>query len=60
MTNRDVAFSSELDLKATLAKEYMKQINNYFGDEKKALKFLILEQGALSSHCVWRSWPEEK
>lgn len=40
MTNRDVAFSSELDLKATLAKEYMKQINNYFGDEKKALKFL--------------------
>lgn len=28
------------DLKVVLAKHYQKQINNYFGDEKKALKFL--------------------
>lgn len=34
------AFKNELDLKATLANQYMKQINNYFGDDKEALKFL--------------------
>lgn len=34
------AFTSELDLKKTLAGEYMKQITNYFGDERKALAFL--------------------
>lgn len=28
------------DLKTTLASQYKKQIENYFGDEKKALKFL--------------------
>jgi recombination protein RecT len=28
------------DLKRTLATQYQKQINNYFGDEKKALRFL--------------------
>lgn len=28
------------DLKVILANQYLKQINNYFGDEKKALKFL--------------------
>jgi recombination protein RecT len=28
------------DLKVILASQYQKQINNYFGDEKKALKFL--------------------
>ena len=28
------------DLKVLLAKQYKNQINNYFGDEKKALKFL--------------------
>ena len=28
------------DLKILLAKQYQAQINNYFGDEKKALKFL--------------------
>lgn len=28
------------DLKIILANQYQKQINNYFGDEKKALKFL--------------------
>lgn len=34
------AFKSELDLKDTLWKNYAAQIKNYFGDEKKALKFL--------------------
>lgn len=34
------AFKSELDLKSFLANNYMRQINNFFGDEKKALKFL--------------------
>lgn len=33
-------------VKHTLAKEYMKQIQNYFGDQKKALKFL---SGVVSS-----------
>lgn len=33
-------FKSELDLKATLAGEYRKQIENYFGDPQKALEFL--------------------
>ncbi len=33
-------FRSELDLKTVLAKNYIKQINNFFGDEKKALAFL--------------------
>lgn len=33
-------FKSELDLKNTLNKNYVRQINNYFGEEKKALKFL--------------------
>lgn len=28
------------ELKTTLATEYMKQIQNYFGDEKRAMKFL--------------------
>lgn len=31
---------SEQDLKLVLANQYQKQIENYFGDEKKALKFL--------------------
>lgn len=34
------------NLKNVLAKEYMKQIQNYFGDQKKALKFL---SGVVSS-----------
>lgn len=33
-------FTSELDLKATLAGEYRKQIENFFGDPQKALEFL--------------------
>ncbi len=33
-------FKSELDLKAVLAKEYMKQIENLFGDKNLALEFL--------------------
>lgn len=35
-----VKFSSETDLKQVLAKTYIKQIQNYFGDEKQALEFL--------------------
>jgi len=33
-------FNSELDLKKTLAGEYRKQIENFFGDPQKALEFL--------------------
>lgn len=33
-------FKNEGDLKLTLHKQYQKQIENYFGDESKALKFL--------------------
>lgn len=33
-------FKSELELKATLAGEYRKQIENFFGDPQKALEFL--------------------
>lgn len=33
-------FTSEVDLKKVLAGEYMKQIQNYFGDQKLALRFL--------------------
>jgi phage RecT family recombinase len=33
-------FRSELDIKAVLAGEYRKQIENYFGDPEKALEFL--------------------
>jgi len=33
-------FKNPTDLKQVLAGNYMKQINNFFGDEKKALKFL--------------------
>jgi recombination protein RecT len=35
-----LAFRSETDLKATLATQYMKQIENFFGDPKLALEFL--------------------
>lgn len=37
---RIALFRSELDLKATLAGEYRKQIENYFGDPGQALEFL--------------------
>jgi len=40
MTKEIVKFDSKNDLKVVLAKNYMNQINNFFGDEKKALKFL--------------------
>lgn len=33
-------FNSEVDLKSVLAKEYMKQVENFFGDPQKALEFL--------------------
>lgn len=33
-------FKTETDLKTVLATHYIKQINNYFGDEKKSLRFL--------------------
>jgi recombination protein RecT len=33
-------FESVQDLKTVLATQYMKQINNYFGDDKKALAFM--------------------
>lgn len=38
--NEIQVFSSATDLKKVLAGEYQKQITNYFGDEKKSLKFL--------------------
>lgn len=33
-------FKSESDFKLVLANQYMKQINNFFGDEKKAMRFM--------------------
>jgi recombination protein RecT len=38
--NKSVVIRSEQDLKMVLATSYMKQINNFFGEEQKALKFL--------------------
>lgn len=35
-----IAIKSEKDLKQVLATEYMKSIQNFFGDEQKALEFL--------------------
>jgi len=41
MTQQNNAVEKQLaDLRTTLASQYKKQIENYFGDEKKALKFL--------------------
>jgi len=41
MTQPNNAVEKQLaDLRTTLASQYKKQIENYFGDEKKALKFL--------------------
>ena len=41
MSNTQVTkFKNELDLKQTLATQYMKQIVNFFGDEKQAMRFL--------------------
>lgn len=46
MSNDIKVFKDEKDLKTVLATRYMKQINNYFDDEKRALKFL---SGVVSS-----------
>lgn len=40
MTKEIQKFGSEQDLKKVLAKQYINQINNYFGNEKRALRFL--------------------
>lgn len=40
MQDKELSISSVSDLKVTLATHYQKQIENYFGDQKKALKFL--------------------
>jgi len=41
MENKPVVrFATEVDLKKTLASQYQKQMVNFFGDEKKALRFL--------------------
>lgn len=40
MTQAIQKFSDENDLKKVFAQNYMKQINNYFGDDKRALRFL--------------------
>lgn len=45
-TKQIAAFKNEGDLKNLLATQYIKQINNYFGDNKMALKFL---SGVMSS-----------
>lgn len=39
-TREITQFKSEVDLKTVLATHYQKQINNYFGNEKQALRFL--------------------
>jgi len=38
--SKELIINNEADLKFILANQYQKQINNFFGDEKKALKFL--------------------
>ncbi len=40
MYDKQISITSVDDLKVTLATHYQKQIENYFGDPKKALKFL--------------------
>ena len=40
MYDKQISITSVADLKVTLATHYQKQIQNYFGDEKRALKFL--------------------
>ncbi len=36
----NIILKTEVDLKVFLAKNYLQQINNFFGDDKQALKFL--------------------
>lgn len=40
MSKEITTFKSVMDLKVALAGEYMKAINNFFGDEKRGLRFL--------------------
>jgi recombination protein RecT len=40
MTNKIRPINNETDLKMVLASQYQKQIQNFFGDEKRALEFL--------------------
>ena len=37
---KEIQISSEKDLGMVLKRDYMKQVQNYFGDEKRAMKFL--------------------
>lgn len=37
---KEIIIKTEQDLKLVLAKEYQKQVENFFGDSKQALKFL--------------------
>lgn len=46
MTDTSVQIANIGDLRALIAKNYMKQINNFFGEEKRAMKFL---SGVISS-----------
>lgn len=46
MTETRIQISNVTDLRMLLAKQYMKQINNFFGEEKRAMKFL---SGVISS-----------
>ena len=47
-----VIFQNPDDFKMTLAGKYQKTINNFFGDEKKALKFLSGAVAAIQSNPV--------
>lgn len=40
MTTQIVPFKSELELKSFMAKNYLTQITNFFGDDKQAMKFM--------------------
>lgn len=40
MTDTRIQISNVTDLRMLLAKQYMKQINNFFGEERRAMKFL--------------------
>lgn len=46
MTDNKLQIASVGDLRMLLANQYMKQINNFFGEEKRAMKFL---SGVISS-----------
>ncbi|RKZ11044.1 hypothetical protein DRQ25_00870 [Candidatus Fermentibacteria bacterium] len=44
---KNIVIKTEGDLKLVLHNEYMKQIKNFFGDDKKAMKFLSCVIGAV-------------